>query len=62
MIGHQTTNRSSKIAILWYIGRGALKLLRRCLAMDAGAISKENVGMSSDKSSEKLLRRKSKVS
>jgi hypothetical protein len=30
--------------------------------MDAGAVSKENVGMSSDKSSEKLLRRKSKVS
>ena len=37
-------------------------LLRRCMATYAGALGKENVGMSSDKSSEKLLRRKSKVS
>ena len=32
------------------------------MATYAGAISKENVGISNDKRSEKLLRRKSKVS
>ena len=55
-------NRSSKIAARRYIGRGALKQHRRCAATHAGAVSKENVGISSDKSSEKLLHRKTKGS
>gem|GEM_PF-4311541 len=32
-----------------YIGRGALKLRRRCTVTYAGAVSKENVGISNDK-------------
>jgi hypothetical protein len=50
------------IATWWYIGRGALKLHRRCTATYAGAISKENVGISNDKQGEKPCRRKSKGS
>ena len=55
-------NRSSMIAAKRMIGRGALKLHRRCEVTHAGAVSKENVGISNDKWSEKLHRRKSKGS
>ena len=46
-------NRSSKIAATQYIGRGALKLQRRCAVMHAGVVSKENVGISNDNQCEK---------
>ena len=35
---------------------------RRCLAMDAGAMRKANVGISNDNAGEKPARRKTKVS
>ena len=61
MIGHQTTNRSSRFQFIGVVGEHS-NLRRRCVAMHAGAVRKENVGISNDKSSEKLLRRKTKVS
>ena len=55
-------NRSSMIAAKRMIGRGAFKLHRRCTVTYAGAVSKENVGISNDKAGEKPARQKSKVS
>ena len=55
-------NRSSMIAAKRMIGRGAFKLHRRCTVTYAGAVSKENVGISNDKQGEKPCRRKSKGS
>ena len=55
-------NRSSMIAAKRMIGRGALKLHRRCTVTYAGAASIENVGISNDKTGEKPVRQKSKGS
>ncbi len=41
-------NRSSKLKLKCASGRGALKQHRRCTATYAGAVSKENVGISND--------------
>ena len=43
-------------------GRGAFQLHRRCAVRHAGASGKANVGMSNDKTREKRVRRKTKVS
>ena len=43
-------------------GRGALYVRRRRIVIASGAHTSENLGMSSDKESENLFRRKSKVS
>ena len=43
-------------------GRGAFYRRRSHLVMGGGVYRKENVGMSNDKISEKLIRRKTKVS
>ena len=63
MIGHQDRRRSrgrralARAVVGEHSGRR-----RRRGASRAGASGKENVGMSNDKISEKLIRRKTKVS
>jgi hypothetical protein len=52
---------------LWFLGlaergRGAFQWRRRSRASEGGAIGKENVGMSNDKTGEKPVRRKTKGS
>ena len=44
------------------MGRGAFLLRRRCHVSGAGAAGKANVGISNDKTGEKPVRRKTKVS
>jgi hypothetical protein len=43
-------------------GRGAFRLRQSCGVSHGGVVGKENVGMSNDKTGEKPVHRKSKVS
>ena len=62
--GAENNRASSMVPKLWARkgGRGAFLLRRRCAMRHAGAARKADVGISNDKTSEKLVRRKSKVS
>jgi hypothetical protein len=65
-LGVDNNRASSILPKLWIhsnmSGRRAFRQRRRCGVSHAGATGKANVGISNDKESEKLSRRKDKVS